>query len=462
MARVLSLDYEPLFGDSDDLLSTFASDTSCFDFDVVLWDPAASFASYAEWAGDFQGLPALSDARSAAIMADVVRRKGEFKDFLESGRTLIVVARPPQVCYVSTGKVSTSGTGRNAVKTRLVDKFDIHAALPITDPQFARAAGSRIEAVGDGPIQTVLRTYAKNLRYAATMKEPPGTLLAKVKGTTQAVSALVRTTGGGLFLLIPDTTFAPEDDEGDEGMWPDDAIKFQTDLIEALVKLSGGTDISRPAWAERFSTQQVLDSQANVAKQQAAVERARTKLAKAQEQAERAQMLDQLYLGTGRQLELRVADVLRMLDGDVTEPDPGRDDWKVSFDGQPAVLEVKGVKGSAAEKYAAQLEKWVAGEFEITGKTPKGILVVNTWRETPLDARTQVDFPAQMVPYSTARNHCLVTGLDLFCVAQDVLRDPKRKAHWRGKLLTTSGRITDVPDWRDFLQETSTKSNSEA
>lgn len=462
MARILSLDYQPLFGGSDDLSTTFDSDTSCFDFDVVLWDPAASFARYSNYAQDYLGLPSLSDAKSAAIMADVVRRKSEFKEFLESGRTLIVVARPPQECYVSTGEVRTSGTGRNASKTRIVKKFDINGALPITDPQFTRAAGNRIEPVGDGPIQTVLRAYAKQLRYAATMKEPPGSLVAKVRGTaTQAVSALVRDVGGGLFLLIPDTTFAPEDGEGDEEVWPGDAIKFQTDLMDALAGLSGDTSISRPAWTERFSTQQVRDLQYEIAKQQAAVERARTKLAKAQERAEHAQMLDQLYLGTGRQLELRVADVMRILGGVVIDPEPGRDDWEVRFGTKLAVLEVKGVKGSAAERYAAQLEKWVAGSFEVAGKTPKGVLVVNTWRETPLDERTQLDFPSQMVPYSTARNHCLVTGLELFCIAQDVLQNPERKTHWKRKLLTTSGRLADVPDWRGFIQITSIEVDSD-
>ncbi|MBN9151527.1 MAG: hypothetical protein J0H56_08925 [Micrococcales bacterium] len=460
MARVLALDYEPLFGDSDDMRSSFGSDTSCFDFDIVLWDPAASFASYADYAEDYQGLPALSDAQSAKIKADVARRRVEFAEFVKSGRTLIVVVAPPQECYVATGEVRTSGTGRNAAKTRVVEKFDLYTSLPVDAPGFVRRAGNRIAPIGNGPIQSVLRTHAKHLHYAATMAQPPGEVLAQVQGTKQAVSSALRTPDGGLLLLIPETTFEADWD-GRKDVWPKGAIKFQSDLLSALVALDGSSEISRPAWAERFATQQVLDSRKEVAKQQAAVERVRARLAKAQEDAELAQLLDQLYLGTGRQVELRVADVLRMLGGVVTEPAPGRDDWKVSFDGRPAVLEVKGVKGSAAEKHAAQLEKWVAGEFESTGNEPKGVLVVNTWRETPLGERTQVDFPDQMLPYSIARNHCLVTGLELFCIAQDILRDPTRKEHWKDKLLTTSGPLIDVPDWREFLQETSVEVDSQ-
>ena len=456
MSRLLALDYEPLFGADDDLASTFSSDTSCFDFDIVLWDPAGSFEGYANYAENHRGLPALSDAQSARMLTDVIRRRDEFVEFLKSGRTLIVVARPSQDCYVATGEVHTSGTGRNASKTRIVRKFDLHAALPIKDPTFVRAAGTRIEPVGDGPIQAVLRAHAKHVQYVATIGEPPGTVVARVKGTAQAVSSVVRTKGGGLLYFVPGTTFVADysDDEGE--VWPDEARKFQTNLIDALALVAGVADLSRPAWAQRFATRKALDSRAEVVKQQAAVARARRRLTKAEEAADRAELLDQLYLGTGRQLELRVADVMRVLGGVVSEPEPGRADWTVNFDGQLAVLEVKGRKGSAAEKDAAQLEKWVAGALEASGSNSKGVLVVNTWRETPLDERTQTDFPDQMIPYSTARNHTLITGLELFCIAQDVLADPLRKDFWRTKILTTSGRITDTPGWRDFLQVTST------
>ncbi|PWC05127.1 hypothetical protein [Agromyces badenianii] len=455
MSRLLSLDYEPLFGDGDDLASTFDSDTSCFDFDVVLWDPARSFESYAEYSATYHGLPSLSDTQSARIMADVIRRRAEFQEFLSSGRTLIVVSRPPQSCYVATGEVRTSGTGRNASKTRIVDRFDIHAALPITDPKFVRAAGNRIEPVGDGVIQRVFRAHAKHLTYAATMTEPRGTVLARVRGTTQAVSTVVRTTGGGLFLLVPDTTFKANIDEDGEEAWPEEASKFQADLIDALGAISGTADVIRPSWSERFATQQVLELRAEVAKRHAAVDRARGRLAKAKESTDRAEALDQLYLGTGRQLELRVADVMRLLGAVVSEQEPGRADLHVEFDGRPAVLEVKGRTGSAAEKDAAQLEKWVAAALETSGTAPKGILVVNAWRELPLDERTQTDFPAQMIPYSTAREHALVTGLELFCIAQEVLTDPSKRDFWRGKLTATIGRITEVPDWRGILHETS-------
>lgn len=153
-------------------------------------------------------------------------------------------------------------------------------------------------------------------------------------------------------------------------------------------------------------------------------------------------------------------DVLELLGGTVTEPEPGRDDWKADFPEGKVVVEVKGVGKSAAEKHAAQLEKWVASAYEQSGTMPKGILVVNTWRETPLAERTKEDFPAQMLPYSEGRGHCLVTGLQLYLIRADVEAHPERAEHWRSALLRTSGVMTEPKDWRSVIHEIATEDDS--
>src|SRR5207248_9381894 len=111
---------------------------------------------------------------------------------------------------------------------------------------------------------------------------------------------------------------------------------------------------------------------------------------------------------------------------------------------------------SAAEKHAAQLEKWVANHYGDSGTAPKGLLVVNTWRDTPLVERTGEDFPAQMLPFSQSRGHCLATGLDLFVTRAEIQADASRAVYWRQKMLATAGRLADVPDWRSVLLVTET------
>lgn len=459
--RLLSLDFDPVYG-GDTVRASFGSDVSVFDFDVVIWDPEASFEWYTTYAATYQGDPSLSDDTSVRIQADAARRKSEFKEFVEAGRSLVVIACPPQMCYVATGAETHSGTGRNRVTTRIVTSFDLLSSLPVSDPKFRKGRGDRIEVVGDGPIQQFLRTHKHLLCYTATIDEPPGFVTAKVTGTARAVSSLLARKAGGQLLLLPALMLGsqaaePEDDEGeDSDGWIPEAFDVQEALLSALKESNGGREISRPSWAEDYETSAQKSLRVEMVKQQTRVENARKKLASTQQKLESARQRDQLFLGSGRALEQEVKLVLELLGAKVTEPEPGRDDWKAAFPERTAVVEVKGVGKSAAEKQAAQLEKWVAGELEKTGVLPKGILVVNTWRDTPLEKRTRDDFPDQMLPYCEGRDHCLVTGLQLFMIRHEIESDGSKAVYWREKMLQTKGRLTDVPDWRTVIVKTGT------
>lgn len=113
---------------------------------------------------------------------------------------------------------------------------------------------------------------------------------------------------------------------------------------------------------------------------------------------------------------------------------------------------MKGLGKSAAEKHAAQLEKWVASIME-DGEQVKGILVANTWRDVPLAERTAESFPSQMLPYAKSRGHCLITGLQLFVILDEVEKDPSRASYWRQKILGTAGVLGGCDDRRAAITE---------
>lgn len=461
--RLLSLDYDPVFGD-DTLRSTFESDTSVFDFDVVIWDPESTFNRYVRrgYGQSYQGLYSLSDNESVSLKSDIARRRSEMAEFLRAGRTVVVIVRPPQECYVATGEVKYSGTGRNRAATRTVAKVDLWSAVPVSDLTLVRASGSRITPEGDGPLASLLRKYKNFASYEAIMTSAPGVKFAAVDRTDRIVGSSLKTKDGGLFILMPALDLlADAEEEDDDVVYVDEASDIQAELLEAIEKMSNTATSVRPAWTEKYATKGQIALRQSVAKQQARVELARTKLTVLKQEQEESEAKDQLFLGTGRALELQVKEVLQLLGGTVTEPEPGRDDWKVEFPERRAVVEVKGVKKSAAEKYAAQLEKWVATEMEQLGSAPKGILVVNTWRETELDLRTEKDFPDQMLPYSEGRDHCLVTGLQLFAIRIDIEKDSTKAEYWRDKILNTSGILLDTPEWRTILTKTEEKESSE-
>ena len=470
--RLLSLDFDPIFRE-DSTRSSFASDLSVFDYDVVIWDPARSLDNYG-WFDRYRGLPSLNETQSVRLRADISRRNKEFRDFILSGRTLVVVSRPAVECYFDTGERSFSGTGRNRVTTTHVSKLTLQSVIPYPELKFETARGDRIELKGDGPIQKLLRKYKSHLSYHAVLGNPKGAVIANVAGTARALATIETVKSGGSLIIIPPVDLADhsvkndgqdyenDDDDYEPGeQYLDSAVEFEEDLILAIQSLSGSKEIARPAWATRFATAHQQELRTNISKQQQAVEEARAMLAEAQQASDEADGRDQLFVGSGRALELEVRNVLEALGGEVAEPEPGRDDWRVTFPEGKAVVEVKGVSKSAAEKHAAQLEKWVASSYEETGELHKGLLIVNTWRETPLDERTEQDFPDQMINYSTSRQHALLTGLQLFVIRQQVEAGEVTAETWRKTLLETVGRFEGCDDWQQHLMETQPAENEQ-
>jgi len=460
--RLLSLDYDPVYGDDCDR-DLFASDVSAFDSDVVIWDPSSSLSSYyGRYFDSYKNLPSLSDDNSVRLQADIKRRRDEFSDFLKAGRTLIVSVCPPQKCYVSTGEKRFSGTGKNSRVTNVVSMVDLWEALPQPAPGLAVASGNRFSIDGSGAVQTFLKKHKALYRYDAVMTSAPGKSVASVTGTDRVISSLYQTEGGGTLILLPAhdllKTFS---EKTGKPLWKTQAADVFSDLLNVIESLDSTTVESRPSWAKNYTTEEQIRINQDVLGQQKLIEDARAQLAHLQQLKDASESKDQLYLGTGRALELEVRAVLELLGGVVTEPEPGRDDWKVAFEDRTAVVEVKGVSKSAAEKHAAQLEKWVSGEMEDTGVQPKGLLVVNTWRETELSDRTEPDFPAQMIPYCTSREHCLITGLQLFCIRTEIESNPDLAAVWRERILATSGILQGAEDWASILVRSSSDKDDE-
>lgn len=458
--RLLSLDFDPVYGDAT--MESFSGDRSVFDFDLVIWDPAETFTTYmnTRYLKKYQGLPSLDEETSVRIISDTARRRSEFVDFVTSGRTLVVIVRPSQECYIDTGERRYSGTGRNRVTTNIVSKFDLLTALPIDEEtRFLKANGERTQLDGSGPVVNFLKKYKERIRYEAVISKAPGISLGHVPGTDRTIGSVFREASGGHLILLP--RIALELDNVDEKDYEDDefepyideAPQFQQDLIAAVRDLAGSGEVSRPAWIDLYTTKEQQDLHVKIVKQQEKIEVARAQLAKLQQKRESIEAKEQLFLGTGRTLELEVRKVLELLGGTVTEPEPGRDDWRVQFPEGNAVVEVKGVTKSAAEKHAAQLEKWVASSLEESGNAPKGILIVNTWRELPLTERKEEDFPPQMIPYSKGRNHCLITGLQLYVMRSKIERSKAHAKEWRKKILETSGKLVGCEDWKSVISE---------
>lgn len=115
--------------------------------------------------------------------------------------------------------------------------------------------------------------------------------------------------------------------------------------------------------------------------------------------------------GTGQYLEDIISEMFSELGCKVYAPQDRTVDLVIEYNDFYAVLEIKGVTGSCKLKYSRQLENWVTAH-EVK-EMPKGIMVINTFRDIEPNQRDQKDFPDNVVDFSIARDHCLLTGIDL-------------------------------------------------
>ncbi|MFE9380352.1 hypothetical protein [Streptomyces sp. NPDC006855] len=475
--RILALDTNlDLPGvDTDEFRST----RSLYEYDVVFWDPARTLSTYGT-STPYGGLPRIADYESPRFAADVIRRNKEINSFLEMGRTFIVFLAPPQEAYYATGETKTSGTGRNQKVTTMVKKFDILDTIPM--PFTLEAAhGSAIEPSDDG-FRSVWRTDKEAWHYRSILSEHPGRVIANIQGTKKAVGAVSHTKHGGILLLLPEfypvleeseeepeesgeaptearteEEFTNEDSANDE-LTKDPALAA---LLEWIRSLRGGKEEALPSWAEeyKFTEEITLESELSQLEEQ---------LQKIQEGIDSAKSrkatLDQwklLFTGTGTALEEQAKEAFKILGFEVEDGPTGRSDIRLKRNGETAVVEVKGVGKSAAEKNAAQLEKWLSEERLDGTESPKGILLVNAWKSLPLTQRTEDSFPNQMIAFCTAREHCLITGLQLLAMVRRCLTDPSRKDEIAESLMRTVGMMPNWSELSDIFTNTEVEASAE-
>lgn len=179
--RVLTLDYEYAYAPPVTEAARFRSPVSCLDFDVVIWDPAETLMSYTS-TGEYNGLPSLSQAESTRILADIARRRQEFQEILELGRTLVAIVRPPQRFYFDTGEREYSGTGRSRHTTIKVSGSDLWQALPF-ELELHPASGRQLACTAGGPLSDLWARQKQFFAYEAYMRRTVGTPYWHIVGT---------------------------------------------------------------------------------------------------------------------------------------------------------------------------------------------------------------------------------------------------------------------------------------
>lgn len=429
----------------------FSARISLLDYDAVVINAEHLMRCYAtSYDSSYQNKTRLSDYNSAQIVDDYNKIKGQIEELLKQGRNVFVLMGNNESCYIFTGEKQYSGTGKNARQTNIVREFDTYSFLPVK-VQTTDVIGEQIDVCCTSPYREFL-TNTRDCYYYATYfsVEEKCTVLGKIKGTDKTVAAVIPYSNGKIVLL---PQIYVEEEYKSEDAWKENGKKYLDSLFELNRRLRINDDqINVPEWVNNIY---ILGEKEKLKKQEdieSTIETLQKELENERRMLQEVQKYKLLLTSSGSILEEIVKQVLAEMGFDILETEKCRSDIVAKYGEDSIVAEVKGVTKSAAEKHAAQLEKWVSQHIEENEVVPKGILVVNGFCDTPLNERTEDVFPQQMLKYCVARGHALITTTQLLCLYIEVCENPACKEERIEELLSCVGKYERYRETKDYLK----------
>jgi len=398
--------------------------------DLILWDLSSTFDEYELLGPDELDYSGTLEKETTRFLLDLSRRQAEVKEHLREGKPMIVFLGPPKEVQLSSGLLG------------------IGEVLPLP-LNLTQARGQAFELVAGEPFSSFWREYGPFFTYHSRIGDPPGTSLLKIRDSKYVVAAATQVESGLVLLLPTLDGFEADNPEEIDDLRDVSHAQF-IDGLWGFARTFAGEAVL-PQWTLDYKLPAELDAQTDLERAQASVLRAQSRVQSRERELAALRDLKLLFAGSGAALERVVDQAFRELGFSVETDSPGRSDRIIKKGRQVAVVEVKGVKKSASEAHAAQLQKWVSDYHATHNRQPKGILVVNTWSNKKIEDRTEVDFPPQMLPYAVAQQKmCLITGLQLLAAILEVRKNPKAQGKIAQAILNCEGVFAqfEVPELR--------------
>lgn len=428
----------------------FCSSVSLLDYDAVVIDIGFLVsANYSTAAGSYENKLRLSEYASSQIVDDFNIVREQLVELLKQGRNLFILMGRNENCYIYTGEKQFSGTGKNARQTNIIREFDAYSFLPVKI-KATHVYGTEITACCKSPYQDFMKKSADYSQYASyfSVKEDC-TALAKISGTEKVVAAVIPYEKGKI-ICLPQPYY--EEEYGNPEDWSICGKEYLDALFELNDRLYASDDkIVFPEWAADIyilNEQEELDKKTKMEDELVALQEA---LVGQISLIEKIQKYKLLITSSGNQLEEIVKQVLVELGFVLFDLEKGRSDIVAQYGDACVVAEIKGVTKSAAEKHAAQLEKWVSQYIEEYEVSPKAFLIVNGFCDVPVYDRTEEVFPHQMLKYCEARGHALITTTQLLCLFIETQRDPACKEDRVSELLACVGKYQRYQELSGYL-----------
>lgn len=440
-----SLNYKGFVNDS------FRTSVSFLDYDAVVIDTSYLATNYHEDYNTptFEGKRLISKDESHRMKNEFSRTKNQIIELLRQGKNVFVLMATNENCLIYTGKMEYSGTGKNARGTNYVNEFNVFSFLPI-DIKPVMVSGEEFNIVSQPPYSTFFQTVKDMVYYDAYFEAPKKESLLVIPKSDKSISAVFEYEKGKIIIL----PYPYDEDCFDTKQeWKKAGKRFLKALFELNNALMSHVDSYKlPLWSDDIKLPNEEVEEDKLAQDLRKLHKLEVKIKKQQELISIIQEKKILFTASGTPLEEIVQKTLQEIGFTLCQTEVGRSDVIASYNGTDIVAEIKGVSKSAAEKHGAQLEKWVAQFIEENECSPKALLIVNGYCDTPLYERTEEVFPNQMLKYCEARGHALITTTQLLCLYIEIKQNPDCEKERITELLSCVGKYQRYQDFENYLK----------
>ena len=401
--------------------TSFLSGPTLLDADIIFWNVNSSYNNV--FPGGYRNINETDKNLAIANLEKAINnRKKELEEFFKIGRTL-VITNPIFHRYEYKFK--------NGEENKILDYIN---CINIPKPNFESVYGENMKTIQEDFVSSFYRTNKRKLKYILKITKSSGIPLMFIKDTNYLVSEFYKV-NNGYVLILPDVLSFSSPSESEV------FISSTLELIENLPKLERDSPRDIPDWVEEYTLDGESKELEKETKLLEKLKATQTSIEKTRENLSNFNFLKALFASNGDTLEQAVEFIFQEFGFDIDPSEPNRDDLILKVDKKVAVVEIKGLSKSAAEKNAAQLQKWVTNYHLANDFNPKGILIVNTFRNEKLENRKNVDFPNQMLAYTTRMEHCLITGIQLLCIYLDFKAKKIKKNEIVKLLFDTIGEV---------------------
>lgn len=412
----------------------FDSDHTLLDAELVILD-AYPFYQRCLQAAKYSPKIGLERGEADFLLSWFQRRAIQLYEFFRLGRTAVVIVRKfPKVSVLH------------------YENADVNKFMPRKVDRLTQDFGTNIVCLDEEPFVTFLYETMEVISYNSVFNSPIGKPIFFINGTERVVGSL-ETRDRGNCLYLPALQSGQRLAEKGLGVQTVESL-YVNSIVSLVEKLSGPiSELELPFWHKEV----LVPGETAAIKSVIELKEKRDSLESQIREQESAlgelESCKLLFTGTGQPLLEQVRAILAEIGFDVDYGDEGRDDLVANFGDMEFVVEVKGKGGSAAERDAAQLSKWVAGHLEKYERHAKGLLIVNAFKDELPKERVHTAFPDQMLKYSGQQQLCLMTGFQLLGIYFHLKENPEKRDDLINHIFSTVGVYPDFQNYTDFLEE---------